>query len=456
MLRAMTDGEAAPASSPLGPNEAQHVIEFALHEGDRWRYDHGRRTWFVYEAPVWRQDRDGGIVRAITGFTQFRLQAAAALHRREDRDQMLKFYERQLRAGQIDRLERFAQAQRPFAVTGDEWDQHRLLLACANGVVDFETMNLRDAESGEHLTRRAAVPYDPCATAPTWSRFVLEICNGDEALAGFLRRSIGYAATGETTEQVFWLLVGGGSNGKSTFLEQIMAVLPDHSWAMSFPSHGWTEAIGEYQRASLVGRRLVVAKESEQARRLNVEFIKGFTGGDTVNARHPYGKPFVYKPEGKLFLAANHRPIIRDDSHGIWRRVRLVPFLRTFPVDTEFPRKLAAEAEGILAWIVRGAFEWLRHGLQAPTSVLAATTEYQHESDPLTPFLDERCVIADYAQVRASVLFSAYLRWCDDRQVPQTDRLSQREFGPRIRRDFTATDGRQVTYQGIGLQESHA
>ncbi len=57
---------------------------------------------------------------------------------------------------------------------------------------------------------------------------------------------------------------------------------------------GWTESLSEYQRAELVGRRLVIAKESEQQKRLNTEFVKSLTGQDSVNARHPYGRPFTF------------------------------------------------------------------------------------------------------------------------------------------------------------------
>ena len=81
----------------------------------------------------------------------------------------------------------------------------------------------------------------------------------------------------------------------------------------------------EYQKAMLVGRRLVTASEVTHAGRLNEELIKALTGQDTINARHPYGRPFQYVPVAKFFLRVNEKPIIRDQSHGMWRRVKLVP-----------------------------------------------------------------------------------------------------------------------------------
>ena len=63
------------------------------------------------------------------------------------------------------------------------------------------------------------------------------------------------------------------------------------------------------------------------------KFVKSLTGSDTINARQSYVRPFQFVPSAKFILACNHQPIIRDDTHGMWRRVRLVPFTQTFAVN---------------------------------------------------------------------------------------------------------------------------
>ena len=45
-----------------------------------------------------------------------------------------------------------------------------------------------------------------------------------------------------------------------------------------------------------------------------------------ITARYLYGNEFVFKPEFKIFMATNHRPIIRGTDHGIWRRIKIIPF----------------------------------------------------------------------------------------------------------------------------------
>src|SRR2546425_283931 len=87
-------------------------------------------------------------------------------------------------------------------------------------------------------------------------------------------------------------------------------------------------------------------------------------------------KSCCFRPQCKLWLSANHRPAIRDTSHAMWRRVRLIPFAVTIPPEErvkDLAEQLQAEADGILSWMVSGAVEWKRFGLGDPESVTEAT-----------------------------------------------------------------------------------
>jgi putative DNA primase/helicase len=115
----------------------------------------------------------------------------------------------------------------------------------------------------------------------------------------------------------------------------------------------------------------------------------------------------------------------------MWLRVKLIPFERTFPVDTTLAVTLAAEAPGILAWAIRGCLDWQRDGLKEPGVVRAETEWYRKESDALAPFFDERCVLGESAKATAGDLYRAYRAWCDGR-VADGDRLSQVKFGEKL------------------------
>src|SRR3712207_8459330 len=109
---------------------------------------------------------------------------------------------------------------------------------------------------------------------------------------------------------------------------------------------------------------------------LDEAIVKQITGNDTINARQPYGRPFTYTPEFKLWMSTNHKPEIPDGSEAIWDRIRLIPFNQRFKgkaADTKLPAKLREEFSGVLAWAVRGCVEWGRGGVGTSKAVDAAT-----------------------------------------------------------------------------------
>ena len=86
-------------------------------------------------------------------------------------------------------------------------------------------------------------------------------------------------------------------------------------------------------------------QEANQHSRLNEERIKTLTGGDEVTARFLHKEFFTFRPTVKLVLAVNHKPVIQDDSFGMWRRVRVIPFTQQFRIDKTLETTLVDEAD---------------------------------------------------------------------------------------------------------------
>jgi hypothetical protein len=148
--------------------------------------------------------------------------------------------------------------------------------------------------------------------------------------------------------------------------------------------------------ARLNGARFVSAVEIGMGKKLDEALVKQLTGGDQVTARFLYNEFFEYKPEFKLFIAANHKPDIQGVDHGIWRRIHLIPFDVTIPteeIDRDLPSKLRAELPGILAWAVQGCREWQEQGLNVPASISSATAAYRAEMDIIAEFLTDCCTL---------------------------------------------------------------
>jgi len=351
-----------------------------------------------------------------------------------------------------------AQSELGLAVRPEDLDSNSFLLTCNNGTLNLQTGELRPHRQADLITKLAPVDYDAHAECPTWESFLGKIMGSKPGLINFLRRAIGYSLTGDTSERAMFIMYGSGANGKSTALETLRAMLGDY--ATRTPAETLLarrdNAIPN-DVAKLKGARFVSASETDEGRRLAEAQIKDLTGGDTISARFMRAEWFDFKPECKLWLSTNHKPVVRGTDRAIWDRLKLVPFDVRIPEneqDRKLLSKLKEELPGILAWAVRGCLEWQKEGLGVPEEVRNATGAYQSEMDVLAGFMADCCVQTANAQASATSLYLSYKRWCDDNGEKWTN---QRVFGSSLaERGFekrrSGATGSYVWY-GIGRAE---
>jgi putative DNA primase/helicase len=451
------DGAAAGAAvfrlDDIGNGE-----RFTARHGADVRYDHSTGAWFIWTGTHLRRDDDGAIMR-LAKTTARSIYEEAATAARAGNDEAAGHVARWARTSAGDaRLRAMLNQARvalPIAVTHDRFNAHPLLLNVQNGTIDLETCRLMPHDRADLLTYVLPVAYDPDAPSPMWCAFIDRITGGNSALAGYLARAVGYTLSGSTAAQCLFFLYGRGANGKSTFVETIMALMGD----LADKARAAVLMQDERERvpneiAALAGRRLVVASELADGGRLNEGLVKDLTGGDTMSARFLYGEPFTFKPAFKLWLYGNHKPTITGTDDGIWRRVQLIPFTVQIPEserDPALPAKLRAELPGILAWAMRGWQEYQRDGLGMPAAVTQATADYRAESDTLGLFLAECCHMAEGATARGAELYTAYLTWAERGGLRRP--LSNVRFSRALgERGFTnGRDNRGSYWVGIGL-----
>lgn len=454
------DGEAALATTTgdrFADTDLGNAEHFAYHYGDRVRFDHRRKRWLTWDAPTWRPDADAAVQRLAHAAVRRRYAEAGRL---DDADAKKKAAGWAIKSEARDRLAALlttAQSLDPIADAGGAWDADPWLLACPNGVVDLRTGTLRDGRPEDRLTLRAGVAFDPGATAPRFERFLDEIFDGDGERVSWLHRAVGYSLTGATSEQIFFLLHGHGANGKGALTRALSHALGDYGFNLPFSTFEARPSGIPNDLAALVARRFVTASEANDGTRLNEARIKSLTGEDTITARFLHGEFFQFRPVGKLWLQVNHRPVVKDQSHGFWRRVRLIPFDRTFPIDKTLDPALHAEAAGVLAWAVRGCLRWQVEGLgDLPAAVRDAGAAYQVESDPLAGFLTEHTSRIDGTSAAAKALYERYCTWADRDNVPKSARLTATAFGLALGERGLAKKhtARGAQYLGIALKSA--
>ncbi len=429
---------------------------FSLLYGERVRYDHMRHRWLIFDAHHWREDLDGEIRRMAFETARTRKVIAAHIRDADKSKRAFAWASHSQSRPRVEAMVDFAKSLHPIADRGDGWDANPDLLGVANGVVDLRTGRLRGGTPADRITLIAPVAYDEDAEAPTWLSAIDAMMEGDRALLTFLQAALGYSLTGHTREQVFFVLHGSGANGKSVTLNVARTVAGGYGHNLPFTAleqSARSQSIAA-DIAQLPGRRLVTSSETSDSTRLYESRIKALTGSDPITAAEKFKAPFTFKPVAKLWLATNHLPTVHDDSHGFWRRMRVIPFRHQFrgdELDPGIEAKIQDELPGTLRWMVEGAVRWYAEGLRAPESVRLATEVYRSDSDPLADFITERCLVSEAAQSPAGHLYKIYLNWANEHGLGR-ETLSSTVFGKRMGERFTKAHTRTgKVYQGVGI-----
>ena len=449
------DNNNLPPDNDANLTDTGNARRFIEQNGRDVRYVHEFRRWYVFDGHHWRADDSGELTRLAQRSMITIYSDAGQANHPKTAHKIAGHARRSLSLKSIMAALELAKAEPGITISQRILDANPMFIGVQNGVIDLTTGRLRDGEREDFITKKLPIDYNPAATCPRWTRFVSEIMGGNDDLINYLHRLCGYVLTGHVTEQVFAILYGSGANGKSVFMDTLLALSGDEYGCMGAPDLLLASRNSRHptELADLRGARLVVSAETGEGRRLNENLVKQMTGGDVIKARYMRENFFEFKPEFKLLLATNHKPTVKGTDHAIWRRIHLVPFTQKFSKenrDDALKDKLLTELPGILNWSVAGCLEWQRIGLSPPEAVTSATDDYRKQMDVIADFLSECCVIKPNCDAIKKELYTAYTKWCDGNgETP----LTQRQLSERMQeRGFTENrTGYARKWQGVGL-----
>lgn len=383
--------------------------------GETLRYCEPLGGWHVWDRKRWKEDKEHQAIALAKETVRLIFGEAAGETDENRRRDIVKHALASERAPRIHAMLDMAKPE--LAMIPEALDADSMTLNCPNGLLDLRNGELLRHTPRDMVSKLTGTDYRPGADRSAWERFLTEIFDGKAELIRFIQKAVGYSLTGETREQCFFILYGEGANGKSTFLETLAHVLGDYAGTATpetFLATRQQKSIGD-DIAVLKGRRLVATSETGRGRKWDESRVKQLSGGDTLICRKLFCEYFTYKPTWKIWMATNHKPNFDANDQALFRRIRLIPFMVTFPPemqDKALHEKLKAEAEGILAWAVEGALLWQKEGLESPEEVRIATEGYRNEQDSLGRFLEEECMKADLVKVLAKAFKERYAEWC--------------------------------------------
>ena len=403
------------------------------------RYSYINKSWVYYDGRKWQYDNTGAvkrmideIVESMRGDFHFYMENAPA---NVDMDEYEKQFLKHLKQSRSNKNKTamLKESEHRSPILPEQFDRHKNMLNTPNGTINLKTGELMLHDKEKYITKITNAEYTDKIDAPMWENFINDIFNGDKELIKFMQKSIGYSITGSTSEDCAFFCYGTGRNGKSTFLETIRELLGDYSTNIQpetiMVKNNQSSATSDIAR--LKGARFVTTAEPNEGVRLNEGLIKQLTGGDTVTASKKYENEFEFKPEFKIWMTTNHKPVVRGTDIGIWSRIRLIPFTVRIPdekIDKNLRYKLRQEMPGIFKWAVEGCLLWQKEGLKMPKAVEDATKEYKSEMDVLESFFNECCEMGDYRE-SINNLYDAYKQWAKDGNEYE---MGRKKFGIEI------------------------
>jgi putative DNA primase/helicase len=428
---------------------------------DIWRkklvYTATRRHWLKWSEERWNWCSLGEEIECAKA-TSTALYQAAGQVLANDQDKGPKCVRDAIKAHnlpQINAMLKLAQSEPEMAIKNTDLDSDAYLLGVENGVINLRNSMLMDNKPERYITRYCPVVFDTAAQCPRWMQFLDEVFKGDAATIASVQRLLGYTLTGLSQEEIIVFCVGFGANGKSIFSNIVSAILGDHGETAPSTLLAARRADDNSARGDLAmldGVRLVSINELPGGLMLDEVVVKQIAGREPISARYMYGEFFTYQPKFTPWVRTNHKPIIKGDDDGVWRRIVVLPFRRKFEEheqDQLLEAALLKECDGILSWMVKGAALYLKSGLNLSPTILAEQKQYRKESDLLGEFLDEKTDAGADKRVSQSDLFYRWQSWNENNGTRSgskksfTQRLAERGF-------TTAKSDGKYTYLGLG------
>ena len=297
-----------------------------------------------------------------------------------------------------------------------------------NGVLWRKIYYLLPFSPAFGFTYRLPVKYDPNAKCPKIEKFINEIVDPKnvpilyEIPATCLLQSPEY--------HVAYMLVGSGSNGKSTYLKLLERFLGKENVANVSLQDLCSD---KFKVAQLVGKLANIYADLPKKPIKYTGMFKVLTGGDRITAERKYKDPFEFVNTARLIFAANELPEVSDQTIAFWRRWIVIEFPNTFPPNPDLINELTTEEElsGFLNKVLEALTRIEVKGITKTDVVEKIMEFWKKRSNSVYAFVVD-CLErdADYYETKDDV-YNAYVEYCEENDFPP---LSKNVFAQELQK----------------------
>ncbi len=335
------------------------------------------------------------------------------------------------------------------------------LICMENGMLDMSDIKNGEIELKEHNKEYYATYQLPFSfydnderKCDTWLRFLSESIVTPEVIMQ-AQEFAGYCLTKETRYGKALILLGPGSDGKSTFINVIEQLVGKRNSA----SVALKDLEDQFYRSNIYNKMLCTSTEISKSYFDSV-FFKAIVTGDTISAAYKNKDPFDFKPFCKMIFSGNDLPQSRDNSDGFFRRIMPIRFKKQFfgkDDDTHLAEKLQEELPMIMNWAIAGLIRLIKNnGFTQCDETDDMLQQYRIDNNPVMSFVDGRCCLGKTHQVDKDALYREYRTFCDQYNYKSLNRSNFFKELVTAQKNLTMSrpriDGKQVRIvEGIGL-----
>ena len=437
-------------------NDTGNAHRFIDEFGADLHYNVDNKMWMLWNGSNWQFDIFNNVKNLAEILIEKMKMEALSCTDADRQKELLKNINKLYNSAGKESMLKESQHLPLVPVNNDAFDRDDYLFNTNSYVVNLKTG--KTISHNKNLLLNKISPVDLSNKKPVqFLRFFEDIFKGDKEIMHYVHKALGYSLTGDCREQVLFMLVGDGNDGKSLLLQIIQEVIGDYA-ITSNPDlllDKKTQTANLSEVARLKGMRFCVVNELKPTAKLNESGVKDITSGNNkIVARFLYCNEFEFLPKMKIWLATNHLPQIIGTDKGIWRRIVKIPMTRNLQddeVDQNLIYKLRTEKNEIFTWLVEGCLMWQKEGLKLPPVLEQEKQAYKTEMDLVQKWINENCELGKYI-TKASELYEDFKNYCKiNNEYEMSQTLFGRNFGKKFNKKLYAG---ATVYEGIRLRSN--
>lgn len=253
---------------------------------------------------------------------------------------------------------------------------------------------------------------------PTFDAFVRSVFPDETNIkAQLLLEILGYALSEYTKAKAAFFFIGESNSGKSTLLELLQRVFPEHMVA-TIPLHRLSN---RFNLARLADCRININTELDEKSLSATDVFKQLTAGEVVTAEHKGCKPFDFRIRCKSINAGNILPELKNDGGmpAMLNRMIILLFPVSIPKEKQNLQlldELWNERDAMFSNALDALVDLKKRNFRftEPNDSLRLKKQLLSNGSALEDFLNQRCIFLPDAKEHLVTLYESFIEYCNE------------------------------------------